>query len=194
MSTLSWLTNAEIWDTLVLYRDGERYPVPGIARVRPTKALEVERHTVAGRDGATATQLGYRPASFTVDVQIWEEAHYQEMTRILELFQPRRGEDFKAVDVLHPQLEQLNIKQVYLMRVSSEPPSSSEGQRYTFEFEEFYPEGERTPRPVKEVEPATGNPEPSINLPAADANVTRAQLEGAQVFLPAMPSGEEVAP
>lgn len=146
-----WQDAPDVWDAPT-FLDGEtRYEILGVCTIRPSKGLEVTNEPVAGQDGVQQTALRYRPAQVYMDVRVFDEAQFQRLLRIFELWRPTKGEEARAVIVTHPQLQMLGISELFISNVETTSPDASSGFLATLTLIEFTPERKRQGRAVKEV-------------------------------------------
>jgi hypothetical protein len=123
VSTPWWFADANLtsdrsaWDT-VQWNDTT---LPGLGSVKVTAGVahKIDVRASAGSDGWTFKEKGQKPAEFTVNLRIWEEAHWttweafsQSLTARL-----RDGSQRMAIKIGHPVLIPLNIRRAYLEEV-----------------------------------------------------------------------------
>lgn len=105
---------------------------PGVCLVRGHKALKRHVKPVPGHDGAQYTSLGFEPANFSLSFVIadkpGEKIQWSALQQIAAAVIPSSGQKIQGIAVVHPALQLLGIKNLYLtsfgipeQRSASEP-------------------------------------------------------------------------
>ncbi len=147
-------TNPGSWDKLTLEGGAGGYTLPGIVKISYEAGLNEDSAPTPGQNGRNTTLLGYKPASFDVSVQVWTEEQFEELRRIVEIFRPKNdGAKAKAVLAIHPQIQFLGVKYVYITSITGGGYSPRDGYILNLKLEQFF---EKTTGEL--VKPATPNP------------------------------------
>lgn len=90
---------------------------PGLADVKVVKSQESDIKQAAGRDGATVTTHGVRPAEITVTLRIWTPQQLEEMYDLWAVIMPKANKNTAtAFDVSHPVFTLHDIKSMIVLR------------------------------------------------------------------------------
>lgn len=135
--TLDPFDNPLLWDKLVLVGGAGKFTTPGICKISANIGLNEDSADVPGQDGLQKTLLGYKSATFDAVIQVWTAAQFKELIKIIQLFQPKNKQAPKAVIAIHPQIQMLNAKEIYITDVTIPPYSSKDGYIVNFKLEQW---------------------------------------------------------
>ncbi|HEX2863660.1 MAG TPA: hypothetical protein VHN99_03760 [Deinococcales bacterium] len=138
MSTPTPFDSPGAWNTFVLVGPTGRHVLPGRVAVTPRVGLQEDTVSVPGQDGVTTTHLGYQAAEVTVDVQVWTVEQYRALARVLGIIRPRKGAQPVAYDCVHPMLDTLGIRSVYLTTGELPPYTPQGGLTASLTFKEWW--------------------------------------------------------
>lgn len=108
------LTLGRDWDTV---RVGGKYP-PGMVKLTGfERSFGWDVKKGKGQKGAVITLSEYPPAKGSIQIYVWEEAHFAQLNEFLEIF--RYDESKKpaerrttAIDIWHPSLDRVGVDSV----------------------------------------------------------------------------------
>lgn len=141
--TLDPFDNPLLWDKLTLEGGAGRFTLPGIVKISYELGLIEDSAPVLNQNGKEAglqkTLLGYKPATFDVVIQVWTAAQFKELGRILEIFRPKNNNaPPKAILAIHPQIQLLGVKNVYITSVSGDGYSPKDGYFMRLKLEQWF--------------------------------------------------------
>ena len=138
-----WSENADDWDTVVI--DGE--PWPGIAKVRVTRSVKVDRKPRKGSTGETQTFNGVNNAEIEISVSVYSSEDYARIQNdLLPSIEPNpETEELVAHDIGHPVCEFRKVSAFTVLGVEGPKPGSDGAWVITIKAVEH--------RPPKEVVP-----------------------------------------
>lgn len=99
----------EVWDAIII---GGRAS-PGVCTVEGSaRNFKWDEKEGPGAAGATHTYRGDRPSHFKVKIKLWLAEHFDDWDSFREALRPDPKKGIKALDVLHPALEDNGIRAV----------------------------------------------------------------------------------
>lgn len=115
--------------------------LPGLVRVSGVTGRKIDVRSPPGADGATIADKGYEPAKPRLTVTLYEPAHLDRWEQLLPTLNPRQDARRRVpVSIFHPALNQLQIRQVYVVSISAlEPGSVPQTWQSTIETLEYAP-------------------------------------------------------
>lgn len=168
-----------LWDKLTLEGGAGRFIVPGIVKISAEIGLSEDSAPVAGQDGLQKTLLGYTPAVFSVNIQIWKSEQYRELEKLIGIFKPKKSnQNPQAIVAIHPQIQLYDVKKVYLTNISTQPYNPTDGFLVALKLEEWFPEitgtldktAKPNSRPVKSLSPSGNSQPPKAGAATATAS------------------------
>ena len=105
---------ASQWDYVSF---GPDVRTPGVAEVKVNRAQASDVKPAAGKDGATVTLHGVRPAEVVVTLKIWTPQQLDELHTLWDKIMPRAGKTTaQIVTVAHPVLTLHNVRSMVVLR------------------------------------------------------------------------------
>lgn len=115
--------------------------VPGLTYVEGNLTRDVQVKKAKGKDGATITDNGYQPASFSTVTQIWSDSQWDEYQRtVVPLLDPRKkGKERTAHRLSHPSLTVAGVREAYLVETQVPRPGEDGILYLTHKWLEYIP-------------------------------------------------------
>jgi len=166
----NWIESPQQWDTVTL----QGVDLPGIAKVTGKLGRKIDVNSPPGADGATLRDKGYDPARISVTLRMWtpEQFNSWEQTN-LSLVAIRQQSQRTALEIVHPALNNLGVRRVYLETIGVLHEGGTRGVYETeLTFIQFLPP---TQRPTAAVQAqnnnsSLGNQRSAFDSPTSAAN------------------------
>lgn len=112
---------AAAWDTVVI--NGRK--LPGLAAVEGEIGRKIDARSPPGSDGARLIHRGYEPAKVKITLRLWTREHWRDWQAVY----PRRrpGERIQPLEVSHPALVVLGVRNVFVEKVGAPRPGTPKG-------------------------------------------------------------------
>lgn len=150
MSVPAWnaagITGRSAWDILAL----GTWELPGIWRVSGKIGIKLDTKVVKGKKGATTTNEGVDPGSFTASGEMSLD-ELREFESGIDAIHPRNATDHsEPTDITYPSLAVLGVSQVRIGSISL-PQLSDDLAVVTMELVEYF----EAPKPTKARKPSS---------------------------------------
>jgi hypothetical protein len=115
--------------------------LPGIVRVRVSRANNWDRKTAKGSHGETQTFNGKKAADIDITIRVWTEDQWNVLaTEILPLLEPQAGKETpKPLDIIHPTAVTRNVKALLVDSVAGPDIQDGYGEVQIKAFEYLAP-------------------------------------------------------
>jgi hypothetical protein len=111
--------------------------LPGVVRVRISRANNWDRKTAKGSHGETQTFNGKKAADVDITIRVWTEEDWLRLsTEILPLIEPQAGKETpKPLDLIHPVAVSRNVKAILVDSVAG--PDANDSGIYEVQIKAF---------------------------------------------------------
>lgn len=124
-------------------------PSPGVARFSmPERPYGWDQQSGKGDEGASVVLNSTKLVEFDVELFLWRDdkvdhyARWESWKKVLLV--PVKDGDSKALDIYHPQLEEIGVRSVVVKSWSAPQPDGKGGAKVKIKFLEYRPKKKKT--------------------------------------------------